>query len=186
MARNVVAIHFFLRICHMHRWTLLSVVVLSVVGFIGCGGCGPTTPPKKNGGSGHEHPHSHDQAGPHSGKMIAVGAEEFHAEFVMDDASGKVTVYLLDKDMKTNPAAVSSQETITIETKTKDETKTYELAAVGRSAEKTSVDQFEVADKELVGLLKTIGGDNSAILKVTIGEKPFSQNINFEEHGHDH
>lgn len=169
----------------MHRLTLLPVVALSLIGFLGCTGCGGPTPPKKNGG-GADHGHSHDIPGPHSGKMVALGDEEFHAEFVMDDATGKVTVYLLDKNMKINPEAVSSQETITIEGKTKDESKTYELAAVGRTAEKTAVDQFEVEDKELIGLLKTIGGDNTAILKVTLGEKPFVQNINFEDHGHGH
>lgn len=171
----------------MHRLTLLPVVALSLLGFLGCTGCGGTTPPKKNGGdSGHEHGHSHDVPGPHSGKMAVIGKEEFHAEFVMDDASGKVSVYLLDKDMKINPEAVSSQETITIDTKVGDEAKAYELVAVGRTPEKTSVDQFEVEDKELVGHLKRLGKVNTAVLKVTIGDKPFEQNISFEDHGHDH
>ena len=169
----------------MHRWTLLPVVILSLIGFLGCSGCNTAPPPKKNGGGG-DHGHSHDIPGPHSGKMIALGDEEFHAEFVMDDATGKVTVYLLDKSMKISPEAVSSQETITIEGKTKDESKTYELAAVGRTAEKTSVDQFEVEDKELIGLLKTIGGDNTAKLNVTIGDKSYPQPIDFTDHGHDH
>lgn len=171
----------------MHRLTLLPVVALSLIGFLGCTGCGGSTPPKKNGNEGgHEHTHSHDVPGPHSGKMAVIGDEEFHAEFVMDDASGKVSVYLLDKNMKVNPEAVSSQETITIETKAKEDAKTYELAAVGRTAEKTSVDQFEVEDKELIGHLKTLGKVNTATLKVTIGGKEFTQNISFEDHGHDH
>lgn len=169
----------------MHRLTLLPVVALSLIGFLGCTGCGGPTPPKKDGG-GDDHGHSHDIPGPHSGKIQVLGKEEFHAEFVMDDASGKVSVYLLDKNMKVSPEAVSSQETITIETKTKDETKTYELVAVGRTPEKTSVDQFEAEDKVLVGHIKTLGGDNTATLNVKIGEQDFSQNINFEDHGHDH
>lgn len=171
----------------MHRWTLLPVVIFSLIGFLGCTGCGGgPTPPKKNGDGGHEHGHSHDVPGPHSGKMVALGAEEFHAEFVMDDATGKVAVYLLDKAMKASPEAVSSQETITIETKVGDEAKTYELGAVGRTPEKMTVDQFEVEDKELVGQLKQLGKVNTAVIKVTIGEKSFAQNVNFEEHGHDH
>lgn len=172
----------------MRRWPSLAVVILSAVALLGFAGCGGSTPSKKSpqGSGGDHHGHSHDIPGPHSGKMVALGDEEFHAEFVMDDASGKVTVYLLDKNMKISPEAVSSQETIKIETKTKSDSNTYELAAVGRTDEKTSVDQFETEDKVLVGHLKTLGGDNTATLHVTIGDKTFSQNIDFESHGHDH
>jgi hypothetical protein len=172
----------------MTRWTPL-VVLFTLLSFIGCGGCNNNPPaPKPDAGAGHEdHGHSHDQKGPHMGKVMAIGAEEYHAEFVIDEASGKVTVYLLDKNIKTDPSAASPQETISIEGKMKDETKTYELAAVNRTAgDKPMASQFEVDDKELAGLIGKLGGNNSATLKVTIGDKPFSQPISFEDHGHAH
>jgi hypothetical protein len=166
----------------MFRGNLFAVVALfSVSLFVtGCGG-GKPAPPKANGGG--EHTHSHAAHGPHSGQVLGLGDEEYHAEFVLDEASGKVTVYLLDKDIKVNPAAASAQETITIEAKSGETTKTYELAAVNRTAgDMPTAQQFELVDKELHGPIET----NLATLKVTIGGKEFVQKINFEGHGHDH
>jgi uncharacterized protein YdeI (BOF family) len=171
---------------------LRSISLAAALVFLGLAGCGCNNnppAPKPNAAAGHEdHGHSHAAKGPHMGSVIALGAEEYHAEFVWDDASGKVTVYLLDKDIKSNPAAASSQETITIEGKMKEETKTYTLAAVNRtSGDMPTATQFEVDDKELVSLLETLGGNNSATLTVKIGDKEFAkQNINFDDHGHAH
>src|SRR5688572_27322410 len=98
------------------------LLVIAFLGLAGCGGCAPNPAPKPKAGDGHGH--SHDEKGPHMGHVMVIGDEEYHAEILWDNASGKVTVYLLDKDIKANPAAASAQETITIEGKMKDETKT--------------------------------------------------------------
>ena len=114
---------------------------------------------------------------------MGLGKEEYHAEFVMDEKDGKVTVYLLDKDIKTNKDASSAEETIKIEAKSGADTKTYELAAVDRTTgDMPTAQQFELVDKELHGAIET----GSATLKVTIAGKPFEQKISFEGHGHDH
>lgn len=165
----------------MLRGNLFAIVTLfSVSLFVtGCGG-GKPVPPKGNGGDGG-HTHSHAAHGPHGGQVLGLGDEEYHAEFVLDEASGKVTVYLLDKDIKVNPAAASVQETIAIEAKSGEETKTYELVAVNRTTgDMPTAQQFELVDKELHGPIET----NLATLKVTIAGKDFVQKINFE--GHDH
>lgn len=169
-------------------WLAFSFATLLAVG---CGGCDSSTPPAKKPAEteGHEHDHGHSHAakGPHTGQVLAIGAEEYHAEFTHDDGSGKVTVYLLDKDIKVNPAAASPEETISIEVKTKAETKKYDLIAVGRGeGDKPLASQFEVVDKELLGFLETLGGDVSATLNVKIGDKQFNQPINFDDHGHAH
>ncbi|QDU30237.1 hypothetical protein ETAA8_53560 [Anatilimnocola aggregata] len=171
----------------MQRGTWLALFVFSLAA-IGCGGCTPSAPPPKPAETGHEdHGHSHSAKGPHTGKVLAIGAEEYHAEFTHDDGSGKVTVYLLDKNIKVDPAAASPDETISIEVKSKGETKKYDLAAVDRTAgDKPMASQFEVVDKELLGYLETLGGDVSATLNVKIGDKPFAQKIDFEDHGHAH
>ncbi len=167
----------------MQRGILFGLAALFCVSLFvtGCGGGNPA-PPKANGDAGG-HTHSHAAHGPHRGQVLGLGDEEYHAEFVLDEASGKVTVYLLDKDIKVNPAAASAQETITIEAKSGEATKTYELAAVGRTTgDMPTAQQFELVDKELHGPIET----NLATLKVTIGGKEFVQKINFEGHGHDH
>jgi hypothetical protein len=167
----------------MHRWTSLGIVLFTSLGFLSAG-CTTNTPaPKANGGGAGGHEHSHDAHGPHGGQVMALGKEEYHAEFVMDEASGKVTVYLLDKDIKTNKEAASAQETITIEAKSGAESKTYELAAVDRTTgDMPTAQQFELVDKELHGAIET----NSATIKVTIAGKSFADKISFEGHGHEH
>jgi hypothetical protein len=167
----------------MLRWTSF-VIVLAFVGLAGCVGCDSKPPAPKP--ANEDHGHSHDAKGPHMGQVMAIGKEEYHAEFVWDNASGKVTVYLLDKDIKANPAAASGQETITIEGKIKDDMKTYELAAVNRTGEPPLASQFEVDDKDLASLLENLGGNNTATLKVKIGDKEFADPISFEDHGHAH
>jgi len=163
-------------------WFLSALVCVSLF-VTGCGGGNNPAPPKKNGGGGHEHSHSHAENGPHGGQVMAIGDEEYHAEFVLDAESGKVTVYLLDKDIKVNPAAASAQETIVIEEKVGTETKTHELAAVDRTTgDMPTAQQFEVVAKELHGPIKT----ELATLKVTIAGKPYTQKISFTGHGHDH
>jgi hypothetical protein len=159
---------------------IVTILLCSIFAAVGCGG-GKPMPPKANGDG--EHTHSHAEHGPHGGQVLGLGDEEYHAEFVLDEASGKVTVYLLDKDIKTNAAAASAQETIAIEAKSGEETKTYELAAVNRTAgDMPTAQQFELVDKELHGPIET----NLATLKVTIAGKEFVQKINFESHGHGH
>jgi hypothetical protein len=174
----------------MQRGTWIPLLFAALLA-VGCGGCdskpAPAPAPKVDADGGHEHEdhgHSHAAKGPHTGQVLAIGAEEYHAEFTHDDGSGKVTVYLLDKDIKVNPEASSAEEIISIDVKTKDETKKYDLAAVGAVDGKAS--QFEVVDKELLGFLETLGGDVAATLNVKIGDKQFNQPINFDDHGHAH
>ncbi|MCG8450439.1 MAG: hypothetical protein MI725_12795 [Pirellulales bacterium] len=53
--------------------------------------------------------HNHPTAGPHHGDLIELGNEEYHAELVHDQASGAVTIYLLDSGAKNAvPIGVSS------------------------------------------------------------------------------
>ncbi|WP_425615303.1 hypothetical protein NA78x_005218 [Anatilimnocola sp. NA78] len=173
----------------MQRGTWLALFLFTLAALCGTG-CkkGDEGPKIKPAETGHEeHSHSHSAKGPHTGKVLAIGAEEYHAEFTHDDGSGKVAVYLLDKDIKVNPAAASPDETISIEVTAKGETKKYDLAAVDRTTgDMPLATQFEVVDKELLGFLETLGGETTATLNVKIGDKQFNQKIDFDDHGHAH
>jgi hypothetical protein len=80
------------------RMTQSSFVFCLVV-VVGLTGCSGNSSQSTNGGSEPEHAHA--SAGPHGGSLIELGEEEYHAELVHDDASGIVTVYLLDSAAKT-------------------------------------------------------------------------------------
>src|SRR4029453_7178223 len=86
-----------------------NLTVLSLVGgvFLWMTGCNPTTPPSSNSGSGtttdsHEHDHGHEghdhaHHGTHGGELMAIGNEEYHAEWTHDE-EGKITFYILDAE----------------------------------------------------------------------------------------
>ena len=179
--------------------TWKNLTVLSLVGGLSLwlGGCNPAAPPNSSSGSGtttdgHEHGHEgHDHArhGPHGGELMGIGNEEYHAEWTHDE-EGKVTFYILDADAKKEVPIAA--EKITIDVKVGDnEPKTYELLAVNPSGEPAKTAQFEIVDKDLLGVIEMLKPDNKSItatLNVEIDGTPFSQKIEPEahDHGHDH
>jgi hypothetical protein len=151
-------------------------------------GCGPKPAGKKadTHGHDHDHDHGHDHAahGPHEGHVLELGDEEYHAEWTYDDGSGKVTVYLLDHELK-QPAPTGA-ETIAIKVKVGENEKEYLLEAVDRTAgDAPMASQFELVDKTLGTALITTGTD--ATLTVEIGGKPYTAKIEHDDHdGHHH
>lgn len=168
----------------LQLWVPVALAALTPLFLLGCGGSGdkPTTEVKDKG---HDHAHDHDHAhhGPHEGHLIELGEEEFHAEWTHDDATGKVTIYVLDGAIKKEVPIAA--ETVTIVVKNKADEKSYELTAVNRTTgDMPTARQFEIIDKELVGVLETIGGDISATLKIDVNGKKFDGKITLEEHKH--
>jgi len=85
----------------MMRTVFLSLLSVCSVSLAGCGqsfcnggDCGhdhgPVTQPL------HASQYVHPTEGPHHGDLVELGNEEFHAEIVHDEATGTLTVYLLD------------------------------------------------------------------------------------------
>jgi hypothetical protein len=134
----------------------------------------------------------HDEPGPHGGQIIEIGAKDHHAEFVQDEQSHKVGVYVLDGDAITSTPIESKSVVIDI---TRDgETTKYELPALPQSGEPDDTSSyFEIADE---GLSKILSGESDAEniraeLRIQIGEGPFVGFINIgddvhEHDGHDH
>jgi len=161
---------------------LLAACVIASVAIwaTGCPSPAPTpTTPTKAGGDEHDHAHEH---GPHGGHVVEIGNEEYHAEWTHAD-DGTVTVYVLDAEMKNEvPIAV---EDITIEAKIQDQPFTYKLLAVNRSeGDMPKTAKFELIDKNLLGVLETLGKGVTATLKAEINGKAYDAPITHDEHKH--
>ena len=145
-------------------------------------GPGTTNPPPA---AEHAHEHVH---GPHGGHVIEIGMDEYHAEWTHDE-DGKVTVFILDAEMK-NDVPIAA-ETIMIDTRIDNEKgakqSTFNLAAVDRSeGDMPKSAKFEVVDKGLLGILESLSENVTATLKVEINGKPYEAPITHDDHGHKH
>jgi hypothetical protein len=140
---------------------------------------------KGSGDKAGEHAHDHSHAhGPHGGHIVEIGEEEYHAEWLHAE-DGTVTVYVLDKEMK-NEVPIAAEE-ITIEAKIQDKPIEYKLLAVNRSeGDMPKTAKFELVDKNLLGVLETLGKGVTATLKLDIEGKPFTAAITHDDHGHKH
>jgi hypothetical protein len=137
---------------------------------------------KHDGEKGHDHDHDHAHHGPHNGHIAEVGEEEYHIEWTHDE-DGKIVVYILDAAAKKEVGV--DQPSITIETKVGDDTNAYELTAV-KPSEGAKASKFEIVDKELLGVVETLGEAVKATIKeLKIGDKTFTD-VKVEEHDHDH
>ena len=186
----------------MTRTHSLSLVLASALGLCAAG-CQPaaapptpttgapvTTPPPATveaGHEGHDHApgeHGHATEGPHHGVLVELGNEEYHAEVVHDEATGAVTVYLLDSSAKKSVTSTATEATINV--KHGDTPEQFKLAAQpeeGNPAGQTS--RYSVTDKELIEHLHEAAA--AAKLNVTIGDAPSPGAIPAEDHAaHDH
>jgi hypothetical protein len=157
---------------------------LVMVGCLVWTGCsGDATPQPSGGGAqaGHDHDHDHE-SGKHGGHVLAIGDEDYHAEWTHDE-EGKITVYLLDHDAVEDVAIEA--DSIEIETAVENgESQTFSLAAV-RAEGAATASQFELTDKELMTALQVAGEGATATIKLTIAGKDYSAAIE-HDHGHAH
>ena len=152
-------------------------------------GCGskpaptPTAAPKKappSAGSG-EAAHAHPQAGPNGGKLIELGkSETYHAEWIGDDESGQVRVFILDGTAKVE-VPIQAEPPIVIDVKLGEEEFEYQLEAVKPTGDPARSAQFEIVNKQLVTLLRQIGHGVTAHLTADIKSQIYSG-----EFPHDH
>jgi hypothetical protein len=115
---------------------------------------------------------------------VELGDEQYHAEWIHDDDSGKVTVYILDGKMEKEVPIEASE--IEIETKIADKLRSFTLTAVDSGVvEKAAASCFALEDKSLGVALNAAGTEGAeATLKVTVQGKTLTGK--FEKHSHDH
>jgi hypothetical protein len=131
--------------------------------------------------AGHDHDHEHHHHGPHQGHLMAIGDEEYHAEWTHDE-SGKVTFYILDAKAK-GDVPIDAEE-IKIDVKIgNNPPKTYSLVAVNPMGGKASA--FEIVDKEFEALFDQLKSPGVVLtLHVNIGGKQFDEQVKEHEHVH--
>lgn len=151
-------------------------------------GCGPTprSEVKPPAVVDHEdHDHEHEALGPHEGHLLKLGHDAYQAEWLHDDSSGKVTVYLLDGKAK-EPVAVSTPK-LEITTNLGEKTKTYELPALDPTGDPPMANTFETTDRSLLEALKAVGHGVTARLRAEIEGQPYQaefEHLHHDQHHH--
>lgn len=161
---------------------LFIAVAIAALG-VSLGGCGNGGAEKKDAATGGD-VHDHDSEGPHKGVIVELGDEEYHGEVVHDDATHKVTVYILDSKAK-NAVAIDAKD-VKINVVADGKPAQYVLPAMpldGETDGKSS--RFELSDEGLCDGMCAEGA--AARLKVTINGTPFEGKIPAHDHDdHDH
>ncbi len=149
-------------------------------------GCGPDASTPSNDSSeptngSHEHGHSHASEGPHGGHILGLGDEEYHLEWIHNEA-GKLTFYLLDAEAKADVSTAANS--IAITTTVKDETTTLTLNTTTPDADEHN--KFEVIDPVLLQRLELVGHGVTASASVQIADKQYTGEFEHHDHGHGH
>ncbi len=173
--------------CHLKSWCYAAAYG-SLLTFVGCQKPAPQPPaPDASGeqhakGDGHEH--GHPSEGPHHGHLIELGQEEYHAELTHDEATNKVTIYLLDSVAKDSVPTEAAEVTVNFVVDGKP--KQFSLPAAPDAGDPPGQSsRFELADADLHEALETVNAKGR--LNVTINDKEFVGSIEHQAHGeHEH
>jgi hypothetical protein len=151
--------------------------------MIGCGDGGKTAAkPDHHDAHGHGE-HAHPEEGPHEGHLIELGKEEYHAELLHDDATHKITLYLLDGSATKIVPIV--ERDVTVNVVVGDKPAQFKIPAVPQADDPAGTSsRFELVNEQLCEALDD--PKSKARLNLTIAGKPFSGDMAHEEHGHDH
>lgn len=170
----------------MKRFATIAATALfgTCIGF--AGGCTESAPKGRPAqveaaGSPHDHgEHAHPSTGPHSGTLIELGKEEYHAELVHDDAAGTVTIYILGPDAQEEVAI--DAKVVRINVRHDARGAQFELAAAPQARDEAGqASRFVSQDKALGEALDQEGAQ--ARLVMEIDGKSFTGAV---EHDHEH
>ena len=129
--------------------------------------------------------HNHPQAGPNGGKLIELGKNEaYHAEWIGDDESGQVRIFILDGSAK-KELPIPTTPPIVISAKLADDELEYQLEAVKPTGDPAMTAEFEIVNKQLVTLLRQIGHGVTAHLNVDIEGQAYRGEFP-HDHAHHH
>ena len=149
--------------------TIWILTIAALITLPGCGDPDSDTAGDENVDKDGEDDHAHPEEGPHGGKLIELGNEEYHAEVVRSDDA--LTVYLLDGAAKMGPSI--SGETISLNLSHHGSAKQYTLTGVADAKEAGKYSEFTSSDEEMLAIVKE---DNHLDISVSleIDGTPFS------------
>jgi hypothetical protein len=160
----------------------MCVAIASMVLAMGSSLCAAPPAGVKPSAAAKAPEHAHPDVGPHKGTLLELGEEEYHAEFLMDEKTETVTVYLLDGAVK-NYVAIPAKD-ITIALKHDGKPESFKLKATPQKTDPAGLSSmFALKDEELVHDLHH--KNNEARLMLKIDGKPFTAKI-VHNHKHDH
>ena len=153
---------------------------VALLAFCGCGqgqeGGGQVTSAPPTTVDAQKHP----TEGPHHGQLIELGNEEYHAEFLHDEASGAVTVYLLDSPATTDVPIEATE--LRVNLSHDGQAEQFTLSPTPQPSDPSGKSsKFTSTDAKLAEKLDREGGE--AQLVVTIDGKQYRGTIH---HDHDH
>lgn len=170
-----------MRVKHVNFLATCIVLLLAACNSIAPPQPAPAPPAENH--SGHSHSHSHEEVGPNGGHLVELGDEDYHLEWTHDDATGLVTLYVLDSTAK-KPVPVVS-ETITITAKVKGSNE-YHLAAVDPIGDPPATAKFELKSPELLVALSLAGAGADVSVVVMIDGKEYPGEFEKHDHAHSH
>lgn len=136
----------------------------------------PTDSPKKEKGHNHEH------KAPRGGTLIAFGEEFAHLEIVLEEATGKITGYILDGEAEKSIQIAQDEIEIEIEKPKKFSIKLAAIENALTGEKKGATSEFSVTNEELIGLKEF----DARIVSIKIKGKEFKGEIfNFPK-GNEH
>ncbi len=133
----------------------------------------------KAGEEGHHHHHG-ASAGPHKGVLVELGEEEYHAEFVHEDAAHRLTIYILDNKPEKNVPI--EQKQIVLKLQDGKDVVAFTLPAKPLDDEKDGKSsRFELVDEKMAELVDKKGVTGLFNVSVVAG-KPYIGKFTAEEH----
>lgn len=165
----------------MLRFKLITVLSVGIACANGCGGTTDYKPVQEVKKSNPLPDHDHGEKGPHGGGIVELGKEEYHAEILIDHDAHAIIVYVLGKDAKTAEPIAATE--ITVTPAGKDALTLKAAPQPGDPEGKASKFVF-VSDEVVHELLEA--GFVHGELKITIGDKPYTGDIDYHMPGSEH
>lgn len=155
--------------------TRLFPLLCGLLVFTGLTGCGD----KHDHAAAPAAPHKHEHIPPHGGTPVVLGNEEYHVEFVLDAAAGKLAAYVLDGELEKFVRVAAPSFTVSAKLADRTELLTFQAVPDAATGE-TSL--FEAQ----AGWLKTATTFDATLTELSVGAKKFSAvAFNFPK-GNDH
>jgi hypothetical protein len=131
--------------------------LLAGVGLIALAACSPNRDAGAGSGEGHHH------EPPHGGTGVVLGDEEYHLEFVLNAAAGKMQTYVLSAHMENFVRISAESFAVTAKLRDREETLTFKPvanSATGETVGDTSMFETQAdwlkANKTFDAVLKEI------------------------------